>query len=229
MIDKKWFEKTSEEYWKDFFKRERKKAGEHRFDVAEPPPPEQRKSKAEYARKNREELARSNPSYQYPSITVSRTVKGDIDYAARFRGDADNLLYKVKSVMAHDRPGQFSGERHFDDGTVIKAVSIVPVVGDPPMDFINIDVSRSTISGEGCICSITLINAPTIVQPMRYPEQIHAGEVEGVDYIKTYYTVEKSGGACGILDWTVCDTEELQLDVGFVSGGTQCIPFKYTE
>ncbi len=187
----------------------------------------------------KEAFLAGNFSFQYPSVTVRRTFQGDGDYAARFRGEADNLLFKVKSVMAHDRPGLFSGERHFDDGTVIKATSIVPVLGASPMDFIDIDVSRSTVTEEGCTCSITLINVPTIVQPMRYPEIIGEGkivtgrgfvpvEIEGTDFIKTYYTVEVACPGSDPLDWNVCDTGENASDVGFQAGGTICKPFEYS-
>lgn len=44
------------------------------------------------------------------------------------------------------------------------------------------------------VCIIELIDPPTVVQPMRYyyGEGIKEGEVEGVDYIKTYYKVDLS-------------------------------------
>ncbi len=228
MKDKDWFEKSSDEYWSDFLDRQRKKAGEHRFDEPEPLPPERRKSKEEYARKNREELARSNPSYQYPSVTVSRTVKGDIDYAAKFRGEADKLLYQVKNLMTFQQLGQLSGQRSFSDGTVIKAKSIFG------QDYVEIDTTLSTVLEDMPPCSITFINLPLAVAPMKwYPDGIHTFpdghvEVEGVDYYKTYYRLDNYSGI-EYVEWRPCDTETLMADFGFGSGMTNCHPFNFVD
>jgi hypothetical protein len=123
--------------------------------------------------------------YQFPSVTVTQTHTGDPNYAARFYGDAMNLLYQLKNQMTFRKLGQLKMVRIFTDGTVITAKSIFG------MDFLNIDVSRSRVSGTAePSCTITIVETQNSVPPMRYPGEIKYGEVEGVDYIKTHFSVD---------------------------------------
>ncbi len=124
--------------------------------------------------------------YQYPSVTVSRKIRGDdLDYAAQFNGEANKLLYELKNLMKFRKLGQLKMTRPFQDGTVITAYSVFG------LDFITIDVERAVPSIRiEEQCTVTLLNLPDIVQPMRYPGQIRTDEIAGTDYIKTYYIAD---------------------------------------
>lgn len=138
---------------------------------------------------------------QYPSTSVSRTQKGDPQYASLFRGEGDNLLYQLKNNMRFQELGQLKMTRHFSDGTKITAWSHFG------LDHVEIDVSKTTLAVISC--SITLIDIPDIVQPMRYPGEIHAGEVEGTDYIKTYYEMSVECPTC----------TEIEFEIEFIYNG----------
>jgi len=143
-------------------------------------------------------------NYQYPSITLSRRHTGDKNLAELYRGEANKLLYQLKNLMKFRQLGQLKMTRLFTDGTIITAWSIFG------QDFVNVDVSRTTpvsiaepvvpeIPGQ---CTITFINLSSYVQPMRYPGVIMAGEVEGIDYHKTYYTIDASNcPTCKDIAW----------------------------
>ncbi len=172
--------------------------------------------------------------YQYPSTTVRRTVKGNGD-PRPYYGEGNKLLYQLKNRMSFDQLGQLSMTRFYNNGVVIKAKSVfgqdfiemyIPVVGNP-------------------FCGITLYDLPEVVPPMMWYAQgsetfTQVGdqwvitnpsgivEVEGVDYIKTYYdafTTDCDG--CQPIDFTICETEELADDIGYATGGTVCQPFTY--
>lgn len=133
-------------------------------------------------------------NYQYPSVTLSRRYTGDRDLSTLYRGESDKLLYQLKNLMQFRQLGQLKMTRLFTDGTVITAWSIFG------QDFVNVDVSRTipvditepVVPETPGQCTITFVNLPSYVQPMRYPGVIMAGEVEGVDYHKTYYTIDTS-------------------------------------
>src|SRR3990170_6497468 len=126
-----------------------------------------------------------NWMYQYPSTSVTWSHKGDTTIASRYRGDGNKLLYELKNGMKFNRLGQNKMTRIFTDGTVITAKSHFG------HDIVEIDVSK-TITVIEISCTITFIDIPDIVAPMRYPGEIHEGEIEGIDYIKTYYTFDIS-------------------------------------
>lgn len=132
----------------------------------------------------------------YPSVFVSRKYRGDREYADSFRGEANRLLYDLKNYMRIHKLGQFKMTRVFPDGTVIIALSHFG------FDLVLIDVSRGKKPTEA-YCTITFLDLPDKIQPMRYPGEIHSGEVEGIDYIKTYYYADLSRcEQCGNVEWT---------------------------
>src|SRR3989304_6618961 len=119
--------------------------------------------------------------FQYPSTALTRTIKGDKVYAGKFRGEADKLLYELKNQMKFNSLGQHKMTRFFTDGTVITARSVFG------QDFVHIDVSVAVQFGLPK-CAITLYDLPDVVKPMKwYVDGIQPSEVEGTDYIKTYY------------------------------------------
>lgn len=130
----------------------------------------------------------ANWHYQFPTVTLSKKVIGDKLYAERFHGDGMLLLAELKNLMTFRKLGQLMMLRKFTDGTQILVKSIFGY------DFITIDVSRSVfVTGaieQSCTITFTFLNG--YVQPMRYPKEVREGEQEGIDYIKTYYRVEKS-------------------------------------
>ena len=139
--------------------------------------------------------------YRYPSTALTRTVKGDRVYAGKFRGEADKLLYQLKNQMQFNALGQLKMTRLFTDGTVITAWSIFG------QDFVNVDVTLAV--GIEPKCFITLFDLPTIVQPMQYPGEIRPEEVEGVDYIKTYYRFDSIDCPGCVLDWNMLGGENV--------------------
>ncbi len=134
--------------------------------------------------------------YDYPSGQVRRVVTGDGD-PRPYWGEANKLLYQVKNQMTFNNLGQLSLTRFFENtGVSIFAASAFG------QDYIQINTE-----GGIPVCEITLIDVPDIVPPMMwYPagEEVFTKndegvwviinpdtgepEVEGVDYIKTYYS-----------------------------------------
>lgn len=156
--------------------------------------------------------------YQYPSTAVTETYKGDTTVAKRYGGDANKLLYELKNGMKFNRLGMNKMTRIFTDGTVITAKSHFGY------DMVEIDVTGTTLA-EVLPCTITLIDLPDAIPPMKYAGEVHAGEVEGIDYIKTYYIADKTN--CSKCDdnpdSTVCTTAELAVDE------TKCTPFTFED
>ena len=162
-------------------------------------------------------------TYQYPSTILTRSCLGDKEYASRFRGESDVLLYQLKNLMKFRQLGQLKMTRVFMDGTVITARSVFG------HDFIEIDTSKSIairgVVSEQQTCTITLLDLPSIVQPMKYPGEIHAGEIEGVDYIKVYYTIDVSKcDGCADEAWNLCDANVPECDqFRFVMSGVPSV------
>ena len=127
----------------------------------------------------------------FPSTTVSRTINGDRNYALQFRGEADRLLYQLKNLMSFRDLGQLRMVRNFTDGTVITAWSFKNEITKVYQDFINIDVSKSVVTGLAIAsCTITFIDFPLSVPPMADPDIIKPSDIQGVNYFKTYYFVD---------------------------------------
>ena len=145
---------------------------------------------------------------QYPSVVVTRTETGNHEYANKFLGDSNKLLYELKNLMKFRKLGQLKMTRLFIDGTVITAWSIFG------HNFVNIDVSRVQLAGAAAAiegtCTITLIDIPLAVPPMKDPLSGFLGgiwrppdgDVSGVDYIKTYYSFDvKKCPTCKDIAW----------------------------
>ena len=118
--------------------------------------------------------------YQFPSTTVRKTYRGDRTLASAFDGDARKLLYELKNLMRLGGIRSRSMTRIYTDGTVITAKSHFD------MDSVEIDVTGKV----GISCTITLIDLPTAIPPMKNNGMVTESEVEGIDYIKTYYIAD---------------------------------------
>ena len=159
---------------------------------------------------------------QYPSTAVSWRISGDESYASLYIGTAKNLLYAVKNRMKLGQLGQLSMTRHYPDGTIIQAKS---VFGQ--------NVITITVQG-GISCQITLKDVPSEVPPMMWyapGEETFDGdtirkpngelEIEGIDYVKTYYSFSMNCPTCTPRDFT------LGKDIGTIDAQTQHRPFIY--
>jgi hypothetical protein len=169
--------------------------------------------------------------FQYPSTALTRTVKGDKVYAGQFRGEADKLLYQLKNQMKFNALGQLKMTRYFTDGTIITAWSIFG------QDFVDIDTTLAEVVPA---CIIEFINPPEKMPPMKWYAEgqetftkidnawVIKGpdgntEVEGVDYLKTYYRLKvKDCGGCSSPLSTVCTTKKLAS-----SKASECYPYTY--
>jgi len=151
-----------------------------------------------------------NPEYRYPGTNLSRVQDSSSTYVDSFRGEANKLLYELKNLMTFRNLGQLRMTRFFTDayGTVIiTAWSYINPITNVAQDFVNIDTSFSTfgvggIAGAKKECTITFIEFPSSVPPMKNPSLIKPDEVSGVDYFKTYYTLEiKNCPNCKDVSW----------------------------
>lgn len=164
---------------------------------------------------------------QYPSTTVSWSLNGDAAYCNEFLGEAKNMLYHLFNRMnlANPKLKQFQNIRQYNDGTTIIVKSVFGQA------FVEINAGRGGIPS----CSVTLFGIPEAVQPMKwypsdtYIDGIHGGEVEGVDYIKTYYAFSVDNCPnCNPLDLTICDDKDLLKTYGWSAPQT-CKPFVYED
>jgi len=151
-------------------------------------------------------------THQFPSTSVTRTYKGDQNLGRQYDADGTKLLYELKNQMTFNNLGQLKMTRLFTDGTVITCWSHFGY------DHIDIDVT----SRVGVSCTITLINLPDAIPPMKNNGQVAEGEVEGVDYIKTYYIADTARcPECPDPDFSICTTDELDEDEAL------CTPFTF--
>ncbi len=150
-------------------------------------------------------------THQFPSTSVTRTYKGDQNLGHQYDADGTKLLYELKNQMTFNNLGQLKMTSIFIDGTVITCWSHFGY------DHIDIDVT----SRVGVSCTITLINLPDAIPPMKNNGEVAEGEVEGVDYIKTCYIADTANcQECDATpDSTICITAELTDDE------TVCTPF----
>jgi hypothetical protein len=138
---------------------------------------------------------------QYPSTTLRRMVEGDTAYARKFNGEGNKLLYELKNHMKLGKLDQLSMRRIFTDGTQVTAWSVFG------LDFIKIDTRFSTGAIGGGTprfesCNITFVDFPLYVPPMRHPDGIGPGEVQGIDYFKSYYVLDTARcPSCAEIKW----------------------------
>lgn len=166
-----------------------------------------------------------NWRYQFPSANVQWKFKGNEASAVMFTGEANKLLCQVKNRMRLGQLNDLRAVRYFIDGTTITVRSLFG------QDFIEINTPVA-VSAPIPSCSITLLNVPTVIQPMRwYVDGIHEGEVEGIDYIKTYYSFSTENcDDCPDPDFTICDSDELGEDAETgMTGEKRCLPFSYRD
>jgi hypothetical protein len=74
-------------------------------------------------------------------------------------------------------------------------------------------------------CEVELLDVPVTVPPMKwYSQGIGPGELEDIDYFKTYYRVVNQGNCQECTeDFSICTKEELSGP----QAGTLCTPFKF--
>jgi hypothetical protein len=101
--------------------------------------------------------------------------------------------------------------RKLTDGTVITVSSYINSITKVSKDSIHIDVSKSLrAGGRKPSCIITFISFPLSVPPMQNPvSAMNVGEISptdvlGIDYFKTYYTVDISNcRTCQDIVWSL--------------------------
>lgn len=126
--------------------------------------------------------------YDNKRAPVSLRIQGDEALALSYMGEAKVLLWSVKNAMRLNKQPVGWGERRPGDGTVI---SVNCTFG---LDVVLIDTRLSVGVGPAS-CTITFISLPASVPPMRNlvvdmgMGTIDPGEVQGVDYFKTYFSV----------------------------------------
>lgn len=191
-----------------------------------------KKDESYILKKMKEELGTEPWRTQYPSTTISWNLTGDEVSCQKFIGEAKVMLYKLKNRMnlsASLGPlyglKSFQDIRHYNDGTVIIVKSIYG------QDFIEISAGITGFP----TCSITLFNVPEVIPPMRwYSDGIHtfddgSMEVEGVDYIKTYYSFQtKDCNNCGSPSFSICTDAQLTTTFGWGAPQT-CLPFRFQD
>jgi hypothetical protein len=125
--------------------------------------------------------------YRYPSGAVSWNLIGDPAYCQQFVGEAKNMLYQLKNRMniAVPKLKSLQDKRSPEPGTTIIVKSVFG------QDFVEIDVSRVVTAIKG-ICTITFIDFPLFVPPMKNSGVIEPTDVVGIDYFKTYYLIDVS-------------------------------------
>lgn len=124
--------------------------------------------------------------YRYPSAGVSWNLIGDPAYCQQFVGEAKNMLYQLKNRMniAVPKLKSLQDKRSPVPGTTIIVKSIYG------QDFIEISAGEELKGKYSCI--ITFIDAPLSVPPMKNPGVIKPADVIGIDYFKTYYSIDIS-------------------------------------
>ena len=154
-------------------------------------------------------------------------------YCEQFVGEAKNMLYRLKNRMniAVPKLKTLQDIHLYDDGTTITVRSVFG------QDFIEINAGRAGFPS----CSITILDLPLAVPPMKWyapgEETFTKGEggwvitgpdgkteVEGVDYIKTYYSAStKDCPGCTPLAFTVAEG----ADANILTGSSPNRPFWY--
>ncbi len=179
---------------------------------------------------------------RFPSAGVSWSMTGDSTYCQQFMGEAKVMLYNLKNRMRLSGMADpaytlksLQDIQRYNDGTLITVRSTYG------MDFVEIIAGRGFAS-----CSITLFDLPTDIQPHRYPGIIGEGkvytgvdpwelytghyvplEVEGTDYIKTYYNITRGDcDKCSEDKWSLCEAGKISVGIGKTPS---CLPFIYDE
>jgi hypothetical protein len=128
--------------------------------------------------------------FQHQRSALSIQTIGNSTFAVKFLGEAKSLLYTVKNSMMLSGRSQGTDQRMYADGTVVTVISAYGV------DRVIIDVSKSReAEGIGVApaeCTIAFGDIATYIPPMKKQGEVLPEEVEGVDYIKTYYTYDVS-------------------------------------
>lgn len=171
--------------------------------------------------------------YQWPSTTLKTTLSGNKTYANAYSYHGNRLLQEVKNFMKFNQLKQLRAFRIFPDGTTVVAKSVFG------QDFVEIfSPEEPILEKQKPYCIITLINIPEAIPPMRwYADGVHDEEwlltnptgtleIEGIDYIKTYYTVLPCEEGCTPLDFTVCETDELYEELG-IGVEKFCLPYRF--
>ncbi len=176
--------------------------------------------------------------YQYPSVTVNRKVIPTGANVTPYIGDANKLLYQTKNAMTFNNLDRLQSTRFIlgDTGVVAKIIA-GSAFGQ---DFIEIHIPSVAMPAMPS-CSIILYNVPTSIPPMYWyapgtetftkvdnvwviNKPNGALEVEGVDYIKTYYSYSVGDCPdCNPLTFTVAEGENAWI----LTGSSPNRPFWY--
>jgi hypothetical protein len=137
--------------------------------------------------------------FRYPSAGVSWNLTGDPAYCQQFVGEAKIMLYQLKNRMNIAVPKLTS----LQDARVAKGGTTIIVRSIYGQDFVEIDASRAiTTTGRGQECTITFYDFPLYVSPMKNPGKVLPEEIQGVDYFKTYYSIDISKcSTCQAILW----------------------------
>ena len=141
-------------------------------------------------------------------------VVGDPRLGYPYLPDAFRILAEAHDLMNLGHLPDRKLTRQLEDGTIITVTA-------GPQKSILIDPARPTdeeevAPGAGVSCKITIGEIPSIIQPHMNPGKIDPTEVEGIDYIKVYYTVDDAECTnCSKIKWALCLLEP------------QCRPFYF--
>jgi hypothetical protein len=154
---------------------------------------------------------------RYPSTAVSWNIVGNRQAAVRYLGAAKQLLWSVKNRMRLGGLKSFADRHQYSDGTEVKVWSTFG------QDFIKI-----TVGGGFPSCIVQLYDLPKEIPPMMWYNPYHPAhelfvkvddhwtitkpngdtEVEGIDYVKTYYSYSMTDcPSCSPLDFTIGKSE----------------------
>jgi hypothetical protein len=152
---------------------------------------QEKRDKAKEAKKIREEAAGKDWKKMSPGGAVRTVLYGDKVLAGKHIGEAMNQLFILKNGMKLGNLLSMSAPPYIlADGTIIRVQSIYgqdQVVIDSPSRLVMAEEVGGIES-----CTVSLINPPGIIQPMRNPGKTLPGEVAGTDFIKSYYNFDVS-------------------------------------
>ena len=123
------------------------------------------------------------------SSIVKIVLKGNEGLARMYINEASNFLYILKNRMNVGGIESLSHNYVLPDGTTIHVSSGYgnnQIIINSPPDKEPAVVLQPTEEGPPS-CNLIFIKMPSVVQPMKNPGRIVAGEVQGVDYIKTFF------------------------------------------
>jgi len=176
--------------------------------------------------------------YQYPSTTVQWKIVPTGANATPYIGEANKLLYQTKNMMTFNKLDQLRSVRYlFSDMGIVAKIIAASSFGQ---DFIEIHVPSGVVMLMPS-CNIILYNVPESIPPMNWyapgtetftkvddvwviNKPDGTLEVEGIDFIKTYYSYGIDDCPdCSPLTFTVAEGENAYI----LTGSSPNRPFWY--